>query len=164
MSIMCSGTRGPDVPRGACRQGGTAAEAAGWGVLIAPEHQKPPVQLWRSEGLLDSDAPLPLGSTTAAAVLGWGWRLLCGRIGCFYEVLSAGKKRNRKKGPCCRRAAVGDAFAPGIHLALAPCPRPTSGLLLRSLWSHSAHRHKAWTPSPGGSCGSPCPAGMWRTR
>lgn len=162
--MMCSGTRGPEMPRGVCGEGGTAAEAVGWGVLITPEHQKPPVQLWCSKSLLDSDAPLPLGSTTAAAVLGWGWRLLCGRIGCFYEVLSAGKKRNRKKGPCCRRAAVGDAFAPGIHPALAPCPCPTSGLPLRAPWSHSAHRHKAWMPSPGGSSGSPYPTGMWRTR
>lgn len=58
----------------------------------------------------------PLRLPMAAAVLGWGWRLLCGHTGCFYKVLSAGKKQTARRG----RAAAGlqgvggDAFAPGF--------------------------------------------------
>jgi len=88
-------------------EGGRAAEPVSWAVLITLRHQpEPPIQLLCIKARPYSDAALPLGPAMAAAVLGWGWRLLCGRIGCFYEVLSAGKKLNRKKELCCCRAAA----------------------------------------------------------
>lgn len=117
------------MPRGACREGRTAAEAAGWGVLIAPEHRKPPVQLWRSEALLDSAAPLPLGSLMAAAVLGWGWRLLCGRVGCFYEVLSAGKKQTARRGRAAAGLQWGMPLLPAFAQPWLRAPVPPQGCL-----------------------------------
>lgn len=89
---------------------------------------KPPAQLLCIELVPHAEAPLPLGLLMAAAVLGWGWRLLCGHIGCFYEVLSAGKKQTARRG----RAAAGlqgvrgDASAPGFT---SSSPVPSQGCL-----------------------------------
>lgn len=139
-------------PRSACGEGGTAAESAGWGRLIALGHwSKPPIQLLRTKALPYLDAPLPLGPAMAAAVLGWGWRLLCGRIGCFYEVLSAGKKQTTRRGcACCREEtpslpAAGSIPPPHVRAASPGAPA-LAGSAARG--PDAVPRGKSWLPVP----------------
>lgn len=93
------------------------------------------------------DTPLPLGPAMAAVVLGWGWRLLCGRIGCFYEVLSAGKKQTAGRGcaaaglqgcreetPLLRAASLAaGSIPPSCIRAASPGPPAPAGSAARSL-------------------------------
>lgn len=124
-----------------------------WGLgKEAPGHHhtrasaKPPTQLLRIKALPYLDAPLPLGLPMAAAVPGWGWRLFCGRIGCFYKVLSAGKQQTATGAVLLQgcRAAGGEAFAPAASPATSSVPPPGTSAASPG---PPATRHESWTPS-----------------
>lgn len=108
----------------------------------------------------------------AAAVLGWGWRLLCGRIGCFYEVLSAGKKQTARRGCAAAGLQGGDAFAPGsqpgrrlqpttLHQGCLPGPPSPSRLSSTRPGRHPPGEAVAHCAPQGSEARSDTPRAGW---